>query len=260
MLMNAIDLAPGPNVPAKVVAQVALGSQPEGEREMLRRLASCLAHHVNNSLTGVIGYLELGLRGLSPRSAAADHLQASLDCAYQAASAVKRIVSFAARPETVQTDQLLALAGVTEQVIERLRAQKRPDLMAHSQVEAPGLVVTDETVLLAALDNIINNALEAMPTGGTLVLHVGECDGWCQLSVSDTGCGIPDEMLPHLFKPFHTSKTSGHLGLGLVQSRDLVHLLGGRLEVASVPGQGATVTMTLPSPSSPGVRHRDGVD
>ena len=235
--MNAIDLGPSPVVHPEA---------PEADSELLRRLAGCLAHHVNNSLTGVIGYLELGLRGLSPRSAVGEHLQASLDCAYQAADAVKRIVAFAARPETPLADQTVALAHVTEQVVERLRAQKRPGLTIQAHVNAQGLVLASESVLLAALDHVISNALESMPDGGTLILRVTEADGWCQLSVNDTGGGIPDDMLPFLFKPFHTSKTSGHLGLGLVQCRDLVQLLGGRLEVGSVAGQGATVMLALP--------------
>jgi two-component system sporulation sensor kinase A len=237
--MNSLEPAQHPAVPAEPPTDVA--------GEVLRRLAGCLAHHVNNALTGVIGYLELSLRGLSARSPVTEHLQASLDCAYQAASAVKRIVVFANRPEAPRAQQPLSLSILAEQVIERVRAQKWPGLAISAFLEAPGLVLVNETVLQAALDHVLSNALEAMPGGGTLLLRVGQSVGCCQLVIGDTGGGIPKEILPYLFQPFHTSKTSGHLGLGLVQCRDLIQLLGGRLDIASIAGVGTTVTITLPS-------------
>jgi signal transduction histidine kinase len=237
--MNSIETAHPPDVRPELPA--------DADGELLRRLAGCLAHHVNNSLTGVIGYLELGLRGLSPRSTVGEHLQASLDCAHQAASAVKRIVSFACRPEIPRPRQPMSLAVVVEEVVERVRARRLPGLTIQAVLEVPGLALADDLILRAALDQVINNALEAMPVGGTLLLHVGQVEGSCVLTVSDTGGGIPSDILPHLFRPFHTSKTSGHLGLGLVQARNLVQLLSGRIDVASVVGQGVTVTIVLPA-------------
>jgi len=229
----------------------------EADGELLRQLAGCLAHNVNNALTGVIGYLELGLRSLSARVPAVDHLQASLDCAFQAAGAVKRIVTFACRPEILPPRQLLSLAALVEQVDERLRGRLRPPLTLQTVCSSPGWVLASESALQTALQQVIDNALEAMPCGGTLQLRVEQCDEWCRLIVADTGAGIAAEILPHLFEPFHTTKTSGHLGLGLVQCRDLMWLLGGRVEVASVAGQGTTVTLLLPA-EAPAERLPDG--
>lgn len=237
--MNARDLAPEPSL---------MQVYPTGAgNELLRRMAGCLAHHVNNALTGVIGYLELSLRDLAPCGPVSEHLQASLDCACQASAAVKRIVTFASRPQAVQTGQILTLTSIVEQIVRRVAAQERSDLTIRPQIKTPGLVWANETVLLAALEPVLNNALEAMSGGGTLVLRVGQLNGWCQISIGDTGGGIPEDVVPNLFQPFRTSKRSGHLGLGLFHCRELIQMLGGRLEVASLAGQGTTVTILLPS-------------
>lgn len=219
----------------------------EVDSELLRRLAGCLAHHVNNALTGVIGNLELSMRALSPSGPVSDHLQTSLNCAMQAAAAVKRIVTFVTYPEAIPARQPLSLAILVDQVVERLRVQMRSNLTIETSCSSAGWVLASETALLSALQQVIDNAVEAMPAGGTLRFQVEERHGWCQLIVTDTGGGLPAEILPHMFEPFHTTKALAHMGLGLVQCRDLMRLLGGRVEVASAAGKGTTVWLALPA-------------
>ncbi|HSQ55293.1 MAG TPA: ATP-binding protein [Gemmata sp.] len=93
--------------------------------------------------------------------------------------------------------------------------------------------------------NLMLNAEQAMPDGGTLTL-VGSRDGdsVC-LDVIDTGCGIPAELLPKVFSPFHTTKTNGH-GLGLATTRKIVHAHGGTIDVQSEPGRGTKFSIRLP--------------
>jgi signal transduction histidine kinase len=204
-----------------------------------------MAHHVNNALTGVIGHLELARRSASPRGPVADHLQASLACAFQAADAVKRIVAFACRPPAPQA-VAQSLALVADQLAGNVRSLGRPGLTVMVTRESPGWVLAAETVLQSALEQVVANALEAMPSGGTLRLHVHERDRHSCLSITDNGGGIPPEILARLFEPFRTTKASGHLGLGLVLCRDMMLLLGGRLDVVSKAGQGTTITLALP--------------
>ncbi len=156
-------------------------------------------------------------------------------------------MAFACRPEDLPLWQPLSLAALVESVVERLRGSGRPTLTIETTADGPGWVLTSEPAFQAALQQVIDNAVEAMTEGGTLRFRVEQSEGWCLLAVADSGGGIAAEMLPHLFEPFHTTKNSGHLGLGLVQSRDLLRLLGGRLEVDTVAGQGTTVTLTLPA-------------
>ena len=93
--------------------------------------------------------------------------------------------------------------------------------------------------------NLMLNAEQAMPDGGTLTL-VGSRDGdsVC-LDVIDTGCGIPAELLPKIFSPFHPTKANGH-GLGLATTRKIVHAHGGAIDVQSEPGRGTKFSIRLP--------------
>jgi signal transduction histidine kinase len=96
------------------------------------------------------------------------------------------------------------------------------------------------------LANLVSNACQAMPQGGRLTLSARAEEGWVQLSVADTGCGIPPENLEKIFEPLFTTRARG-IGLGLAVSRNLVEVNGGSIQVESTEGQGSTLTVTLPT-------------
>jgi two-component system sensor histidine kinase HydH len=94
--------------------------------------------------------------------------------------------------------------------------------------------------------NVIENALHAMPNGGTLrVLAKPLSDGHLQLSISDTGIGMDREALARIFEPYFSTRAAG-TGLGLTIAKRNVELNNGSIEVASEKGIGTTVTLTLP--------------
>jgi signal transduction histidine kinase len=93
--------------------------------------------------------------------------------------------------------------------------------------------------------NLVENALEAMPDGGHLTLTGQRTTSHLVLAVQDTGMGIADEMLPRLFTPLFTTKTSG-TGLGLYVAQEIVKAHEGTMEVTSTPGSGTTFTIHLP--------------
>ncbi len=98
-----------------------------------------------------------------------------------------------------------------------------------------------------ALLNLVTNALDAMPQGGTLRIRGAAREGGVRLEVSDSGPGIPADLLPHLFEPWVTTKPVGHgtgLGLGLV--REVVRAHGGEIHAANQSGGGALFTIDLP--------------
>ena len=103
----------------------------------------------------------------------------------------------------------------------------------------------DPDFLRACLLNVIGNACEAMPDGGTLEVSAGNSESHLLLEIRDSGCGVPAEVLGRIFEPFFTTKEKG-LGLGLALTRRLIEEHRGRIAFASQAGVGTTVTIHLP--------------
>jgi two-component system nitrogen regulation sensor histidine kinase NtrY len=114
-------------------------------------------------------------------------------------------------------------------------------------IEAPvPPLLVDRALVGRALTNIIDNALHAMPGGGTITVGIRRIgDRFVELTLGDTGVGMDEEALAHLFEPYFSTKAVG-TGLGLSIARRNVELNAGTIAVASVPGQGTRVTITLP--------------
>lgn len=106
-------------------------------------------------------------------------------------------------------------------------------------------IVLDEAKTLRALDNLIRNAIDAMPNGGTIKLVATRETDQFIISVSDTGTGVPDEIQKNLFKPFYTTKPGG-MGLGLASTRRMVAVQGGTISFETKAGEGSTFSITLP--------------
>ena len=124
-------------------------------------------------------------------------------------------------------------------------------LAAHGmtlQLDAPaplGMVALHKNTFRRVLLNLVQNAIEAMPQGGTLTLRGRRQAATVQVDISDTGIGIPLEQYPRLFEPLHTTKPGG-TGLGLYIVQEVVVAHGGQVTVQSTVGHGTTFTITLP--------------
>ena len=112
-------------------------------------------------------------------------------------------------------------------------------------LERLGIVAFHESMLRRALLNLMQNALDAMPGGGTLIVAGRSTTTYVQLQVQDTGSGIPAHQLAQIFEPLYTTKPGG-TGLGLYIVQQIAATHGGQVTVASVEGQGTTFTLTLP--------------
>jgi len=117
----------------------------------------------------------------------------------------------------------------------------RVEIDVHEKLETP----LDEVKLTRVLDNMIRNAIDAMPEGGVLTLGAASEGRKTVLRVSDTGAGIPENVMDKLFEPFFTTKSKG-MGLGLASSKRIVEAHGGALSVESKAGVGSTFTIELP--------------
>jgi signal transduction histidine kinase len=230
---------------AEATAVAATGGRASGE--LLRRLTAALAHNVNNALAGVVGYLELALRSAEPGSPVHAHLTHGLRCALQGAERVRRMVAFAHRPEAA-LPAMVCLKGAADRAVSRA-AVDRPGLgvlLATPAASCP--VRANEPLLELVLEQLISNAAEAMPEGGTLTLRAWDEGHRRCLSVGDSGPGLSSEVRRHLFEPYFTTKSFGHLGLGLALCRDVIEAQGGALHITSVEGYGTTVTLSFPPP------------
>jgi signal transduction histidine kinase len=112
-------------------------------------------------------------------------------------------------------------------------------------IERLGSVAFHASTLRRALLNLVQNAAEAMPQGGTVTLAGQGTAAQVHLEVRDTGSGIPAARLAHIFEPLHTTKPGG-TGLGLYIVQEVLAAHGGQVTVQSVEGQGTTVTLRLP--------------
>ena len=111
--------------------------------------------------------------------------------------------------------------------------------------DAPLLAPFDPEALKSALLNLIFNAFQAMPLGGTLTISLLKMEANCQIAVTDTGVGMDEEQLKSLFSPFYTTKQKGN-GLGLVETQKIIQAHFGAIDVRSQPGKGTSFTLTLP--------------
>ena len=108
----------------------------------------------------------------------------------------------------------------------------------------PDLMI-DYDLMKTCLFNIVSNAFQAMPEGGTLTVTTERTNGRFGLRIADTGAGVPKENLARIFEPFFTTKSNG-LGLGLAITKRVIEEHGGKIDLQSVVGEGSEVSISLP--------------
>jgi signal transduction histidine kinase/CheY-like chemotaxis protein len=217
----------------------------------LGELASGVAHDFNNTLAGILGRAQLMLRTDDPEKLLRG-LQIIIKTAEDGAKTVKRIQDFARQRRDhdfapVSVNQLLF--DVSEMTRPRWKDRAEADniyIRLNLQINSNALVRGDESELREVLVNMVFNAVDAMPEGGTLTLATNEDEEQVIISVSDNGCGMSPEVRSRIFDPFFTTKGKAGNGLGLAVSYGIIHRHEGTIEVISEAGSGSTFNIKLP--------------
>ncbi|HTY63398.1 MAG TPA: cache domain-containing protein [Acidobacteriota bacterium] len=212
------------------------------------KLAAGVAHEINNPLTCVLTNSSLMLSDLPPDDPRREDLQAIVDETLRCRKIVKGLLDFAR--QTKPQKQKLDLNKVAEDVMALVRNQATfQNINLQSELD-PGIppVLADADQMRQVVLNIILNAADAMPQGGTIRVHSSyePATKHAVLRISDTGPGIPAEIQNRMFEPFFTTKKTG-TGLGLAIVYGIMERHKGSLRVESASGRGTTMVVTLPT-------------
>jgi two-component system, cell cycle sensor histidine kinase and response regulator CckA len=231
--------------------------------ETVGLLAGGVAHDFNNMLTAILGEAELLLLQASLDAQARAQVESIHNAAQRSAALTRQLLTFARRQHTAP--RAFSLAGALEEIDPLIRrlAGRQVDVRLDLACEDSGpWVYADTAQFEQAILNLVVNAGDAMPGGGSLALtlcreDVDETDAarrgapaagrYACVCIEDTGSGIPDHVLPHLFEPFFTTKPPGKgTGLGLASVHGIIQAANGFVEVASEMGRGTTFRVLIP--------------
>lgn len=232
----------------------------EASFERLSRFSADLAHELRTPVSNLMGEAEVTLSKPRTKAEYRRVLESSLEEYGRLARMITNLL-FLARAEGTSDVPLAHEAVDARAQIDTLRAVF--DAVAAEQgvalrCEGQATLHADPALLRRAVSNLVANALEHTPPGGSVTLSAQpQPGGAAAVAVEDTGCGIAPEHLPHLFDRFYQADPAragraedAGLGLSIVQS--IMDLHGGTTHVDSTPGRGTTVTLRLPGPASGG--------
>ncbi|HYB72578.1 MAG TPA: ATP-binding protein [Candidatus Sulfotelmatobacter sp.] len=230
----------------------------------LGEMSAGIAHEFRNSLGAIRGFARLLEKGLGAETEGAGHVRDILTEIGSLEGVLKDFLVFA-RPVSLQISEVTLGALVEEAVASCREEIERPGItLARLLPAEPVQAALDPAQVKQALVNLIRNACEAMPAGGTLTVGAGlaragpgedgdeggamEAEGgrwWAELLVGDTGPGIPEGDRERIFTPFVTTKDQG-TGLGLALAQKTVVAHGGRIELETAEGVGSLFRVLLP--------------
>ena len=224
--------------------------------ESVGRLASGIAHDFNNILTGILGFSELILQDTPEDSPDYERLEIISTLCKKGAALIRQLLIFSRRmPIEFKKTNVNPLIEDTKSLTRHIVGEG-VEIRLNLQDDIPE-ISADTGQLTQALINLALNATDAMDGKGILEFkteryhttgHVGRADEYVCLSVSDTGCGIPDYDIPRIFDPFFTTKEVGKgTGLGLAIVYAVVNAHGGWINVHSESGKGTTFKIYLPA-------------
>ncbi len=213
----------------------------------LGRLSAALLHELNTPLSVIVSAAQMTMReeGLSDF---VREMIGRIDIEAQRLSQLSRgMLCFARRDDS--SEETVDLVKILQEIMQFLRyeAQKfSVTVIEELDYDLPPAAASGNKIKQVMI-NLVMNAVQAMGSGGTLLVQASQEDNWGIITVADTGPGILPEVLPHIFEPFFTTKSPGEgTGLGLYVSSCLIEAMKGQLTVSSVLGEGTTFKVLVP--------------
>ncbi len=234
-----------------VTVETELQEQLHQSQKMdaIGRLAGGVAHDFNNMLMVIVSYADLIESSLPDDNPLRQHTRQILHAAQRSAALTRQLLAFSRKQ--VLTPQILNCNVILTETISMIRRIISENIDLKCSL-APELwnVKADADQIVQVILNLCVNARDAMPNGGSLVLatrnHYAD-SGFVEITVADSGVGIPLEIQSKLFEPFFTTKERGKgTGLGLATVYGIVQQSGGSIRVDSSPGHGSAFTVHLP--------------
>jgi signal transduction histidine kinase len=227
------------------------------------RLAASIAHEINNPLEAIKNALYLLTNKMSPDDPNAKFLQIATKETDRVSRILRQMLGFYRAPRMEATD-INALIEESEGLIEKHLRQNRVKIENDLDALLPPVVASADQIKQVLL-NLMLNAQQAMPDGGTIYVSTRVSRAAdpefliadsVHIQIRDTGRGIAEESLPHIFEPFFSTKDEKGTGLGLWVSQGIVQAHGGSIKLRSRQGRGTTFSVALPigGPSEHGER------
>lgn len=229
--------------------------------EAVGRLATGIAHDFNNLVTVLLGYGDELVEVVSRDSPLRKPVEEMRRAAHRASTLAQELLAFSRR--TVAKAELIDVNATVTNLQYRVRRALGPEISLELKLgPEAGSVIADPTEIADVLKNLAANARDAMPNGGSMTIETARVERggapgtpprpYVMLAVSDTGVGIPPELLSRVTEPLFTTKEAGKgSGLGLSTVEGIVRQRGGYLTIESVPGEGATFRVFLPQAPPP---------
>ncbi len=233
--------------------------QLKGEMRRLQSMAALgeltgtATHEFNNVLMTIINYAKLGIRNRDDASRD-KALSKILEASERAAKITNTILAQAKnRSESFEPTRLDELINSSLMLLEREMRNYRIAIETELDPETPAVMASGNQIGRVLL-NLLINARQAIVEGGTILIRLAPSDeaGWVELTVRDSGSGIPKESLPKIFDSFYSTKSGpdesgkGGTGLGLAACKDIVDAHHGRIRVQSTVGVGTAFVILLP--------------